>query len=224
MRLLGLEWIFSTKVHRFFMTQGTWEELRSTLIDDMVSSGRKATTTYQAGGYSFDEETPAGAALRRAEDEAFLTSLQANIVIVPAEQLASQTHELRDTLIQYLGEHGAEAAAVAAGTGRFVWTDDSQVAAAAQSLLRARRVWTQIVLMSFVEAGSDDARRLFDRCREALGMKYTGIFFDSRCVLESARLAEYRPGRFPLAQMAETFATSTAPAEGLIKTFLSFSF
>lgn len=55
-----------------------------------------------------------------------------------------------------------------------------------------------------------------------IGMNYTGTFFDSHCVLEAARLAQYRPGRFPLVQMTETFAATTAPAEGLIKIFLEF--
>lgn len=222
LRLLGLEWIFSAKVHRFCITQGTWEELRSTLIDDIVSTGRRGTMIYRADGYSFEEETASASDLRREEDEAFLSSIQANVTVVPAEQLATQTHELRDTLVKYLGEYGAEAAAVASGTGCLLWTDDSQVAAAAQSLLGARRVWTQIVLISFVEAGVMTREDYATSVAKLIGMKYSGVFFDSRCVLESARLAEYRPSRFPLVQMAETFATTTAPPEGLIKTFLEF--
>ena len=219
-RLLGLEWIFSNKVHRFCMTQGTWEELRSTLIDDVVSAGPKATITYQADGYVMEEEDQSSVAQRRAEDQAFLDSLKSNIEIVPAKQLAELEHEMRDTLIKYLGQYGAETVAVSSGTDLIVWTDDAHQAEAAQALLGTKRVWTQMVLLSYVEAGvmqRDDYTRAIAKL---IGMKYTSTFFDSKCMLECIRLAEYRTSRFPLRQMVEVFSTSVAPAEGLIRIFL----
>jgi len=39
-RLLGLEWIFATKVYRFAITQATWEELHDTLLDDKAPPAR----------------------------------------------------------------------------------------------------------------------------------------------------------------------------------------
>jgi hypothetical protein len=222
LRLLGLEWIFSAKVHRFSMTQGTWEELRKTLVDPAVSSGRKATLNYQAGGYSMTEESASAAEARQIEDAAFLAGLRENIEVLPAEALASQSHEMRSTLTDYLGEYGAESAAAAAGTGHILWTDDSQSAAVAQSLLGGRRVWTQIFLLSLVEAGILTRDDYSSAVAKLIGMMYTGVVFDALCVLKAAKMAEFRPGYFPLAQMVETFSSRAAPAENLIKIFLQF--
>lgn len=220
-RLLGLEWIFGTKTHRFSMTQGTWEELRNTLITPNISPGRSATITYEAGGYAMNETDKAAEEVRREENSAFLDSLQSNVEIIPATALAALGAETRKALIGYLGQYGAETVAVAPGSNLVIWSDDLMEGATAQQLLGGKRVWTQVVLISLVDAGVLPKDEYTNAAAKLIGMGYTSTFFDAGCVMESARLAEYRAGRFPLKQMIEVFSTNQTP-QIIVKIFFEF--
>ena len=54
-QMLRLEWLFTTKLFRFAVTQGTWEELHDTLLDDRYKSGKRAAVRYENEGYVWEE-------------------------------------------------------------------------------------------------------------------------------------------------------------------------
>ena len=221
-RLLGLDWLFGTTPHRFFMTQGTWEELRETLLDDKVSPGPSGTITYEAGGFALQETDKAAHEVSRKENQAFLDNLQSHVEIIPATALAERSAEERTALVGYLGTYGAETVAVAPASNLAIWSDDLMQAEAAKHLLGGKRVWTQVVLISLTDAGVLSKEDYYRATAKLIGMGYTSTFFDATCVFECARLAEYRPGRFPLKQMIDVFATTASPAPGLVKILLEF--
>ena len=221
-RLLGLEWIFATKVYRFAITQATWEELHDTLLDDKAPSGTRANISYTNNVYVWQEQDAAAAEQLRLENEAFLESFKANVEILPATELAKVTPKDRDLLVEYLGTYGAEAIAVAGKPGIILWTDDSPQAQLAASTFGAKRTWTQIVLLSLVEAGILPKDDYSKAVAKLIGCGFTLTFFDAACMLESARLAEFGAARFPLRQMVEVFRQIVMPNGMTVRLFLEF--
>jgi hypothetical protein len=125
-------------------------------------------------------------------------------------------------LVNYLGQYGAETTVLARSPQMIMWTDDSILAQLAASTFGTRRTWTQLVLLSLVEAGllaSDDYNKAVAKL---IGMGFTSTFFDANCMIEGARIAQFRASWFPLKQMAEAFQKTNAPAQGLVRQFLQF--
>ena len=221
-RLLGLDWVFGTKIYRFAVTQASWEELNDTLLDDDEVPGKRSAVSYQDNVYVWQELDAAAVEQLRLENKAFLESFKDNVEILPATELAAVAPKERELLNDYLGPYGAEAIAVAGKPGMILWTDDSPQAQLAATTFGAKRTWTQIVLLSLVEAGvlsKDDYNKAIAKL---IGCGFTLTFFDAGCVLESARLAEYGAARFPLKQMIEVFRQVTMPNGLLIRLFLEF--
>jgi len=222
-QILHLEWLFTAKLFQFAVTQGTWEELHDTLLDDDHKSGKRATMRYEKDGVVVVEEQDADAREQlRLENEAFLESFKQNVELLPAIELAAVEPEEREQMKTCFGVYGAETMAVA-GKGQMVlWADDSTLGILATSIFGARRTWTQIVLLSFVEAGvlsRDDYNKAVARL---IGCNYKLTFFDSACMLEACRLSESGAARFPLKQMIEVFREIVMPNGILIRLFLEF--
>jgi hypothetical protein len=158
----------------------------------------------------------------RLENEAFLDSFKQNVLVLPAIELAVVSPEERDQMKECFGVYGAETMAVAGKDQTVLWTDDSTLGILATSTFGAKRTWTQIVLLSFVEAGvlsRDDYNKAVARL---IGCKYKLTFFDSACMLEACRLSEFGAARFPLKQMIEVFREIVMPNGMLIRLFLEF--
>ena len=221
-RILRLEWLFTTKLYRFAVTQGTWEALHDTLLDDHSRSGKRAGVRYENSEYLWIEQDAQAVEQQRREDEAFLDSFRQNVQVVPAIALAAVAPVERDQLKECFGVYGAEAMTIS-GNGQFVlWTDDSTMGILTASTFGSRRTWTQIVLLSFVEAGvlsRDDYNKAVARL---IGCGYKLTFFDSACMLEACRLSEFGAARFPLKQMIEVFREIVMPNGVLIRLFLEF--
>jgi hypothetical protein len=219
-RLLGLEWIFGTKLYRFATTEATWEELQDTLREIECRGEKGGTLAYHDERYVLQEEDPQSAAQRKEEDQAFLDSFQANVEIVPARELASVEPKSRDLVVKYLGRYGAQTAVLAGKPSFMMWCDDALESQLATTIFGARSAWTQMILVSLTEAGIlavNEYRKIVARL---IGMGFTSVYFDAQCVLESAKLAEYRIGRFPLKQMLEVFQQANSPANELLRQFL----
>jgi hypothetical protein len=157
-----------------------------------------------------------------AEDQAFLDSFQANVETVPVKELAAVEPKSRDTLVNYLGPYGAETIVLAGRPQMVMWCDDSPQAQLGATMFGAKRVWTQMMLLSLAEAGILPRDEYSKAVAKLVGMGFTMVFFDARCVLECAKLAEYRSGRFPLKQMLEVFQKANSPARELLRQFLGF--
>lgn len=222
-RLLGLEWIFGTAQYRFIATEGTWEELQET-FRERVPGGERAggTISYEEGRYVFQEEDPRSAARRRAEDQAFLDSFQKSVQIVPATELAAVEPKTRELLVDYLGRYGAETIVLAGKPQVIMWCDDAPQAQLSATTFGGRRAWTQMILLSLTEAGILQPDEYTKAVAKLIGMGFTTVFFDAKCVLESAKLAEYRTGRFPLKQMLEVFQNASSTPPVLVRQFLEF--
>jgi len=221
-RLLGLEWIFGTKQYPFVATEGTWEELQET-FREMVPRGEKGgTMSYENGKYVFQEEDAQSAVLRRAEDQAFLDSFQKNVQIVPAKELAAVEPKTRELLVDYLGRYGAETIVLAGKPQTIMWCDDAPESQLSATTFGGRRAWTQMILLSLAEAGLLQPDDYAKAVAKMIGMGFTTTFFDARCVLECAKLAEYRTGRFPLKQILEVFQKANSAATDLVRQFLEF--
>jgi tetratricopeptide (TPR) repeat protein/DNA-binding PadR family transcriptional regulator len=221
-RILRLEWLFTTKLFRFAVTQGTWEALHDTLLEDRNPSGRRASARYENSEFKWLEQDAETVAQERLESEAFLESFRQNVQVVPAIELASVPPDERDQMKECFGGYGAETMAVAGQEQTVLWCDDSTLGILATSQFGARRTWTQIVLLSFVEAGilsRDDYNKAVARL---LGCNYKLTFFDPACMLEACRLSDFGVARFPLRQLIETFREIVMPNGMLIRLFLEF--
>lgn len=221
-RILRLEWLFTTGLYRFAVTQGTWETLRDTLLDDHHRSGKRASMRYENSEYIWEEQDAEAVEQLRLENEAFLDSFKQNVLVLPAIELAVVSPEERDQMKECFGVYGAETMAVAGKDQTVLWTDDSTLGILATSTFGAKRTWTQIVLLSFVEAGvlsRDDYNKAVARL---IGCNYKLTFFDSACMLEACRLSEFGAARFPLKQMIEVFREIVMPNGMLIRLFLEF--
>ena len=219
-RLLGLEWIFGTKLYHFATTEATWEELQDTFREIDGGGEKGGTLAYQDERYVIHEEDPRSAEQRKAEDQAFLNSFHANVEIVPARELASVEPKTRDLVIKYLGRYGAQTVVLAGKPGMMMWCDDALESQLAATIFGTRSAWTQMILVSLTEAGLLPETEYRKIIAKLIGMGFTSVYFDARCVLESVKLAEYRAGRFPLKQMLDVFQQANATANDLLRQFL----
>jgi tetratricopeptide (TPR) repeat protein/DNA-binding PadR family transcriptional regulator len=221
-RLLGLEWIFGTKLFPFIATEGTWEELQDTFREIVPRREKGGTMSYEDGKFLFQEEDPETAARRKEEDQAFLDSFHKNVEIVPAMELAAVEPRTRELLVDYLGRYGAETVVLGARPQVIMWCDDAPQSQLSGPLFGTRRAWTQLILLSLTEAGILQHSDYVKAVAKMIGMGFTSTYFDAKCVLECAKLAEYRTVRFPLKQMVEVFQNATSPAKDLVRQFLEF--
>jgi hypothetical protein len=142
--------------------------------------------------------------------------------ILPAQALAAVPPKEREQMIECFGTYGAETMAVSGNSGMILWTDDFPLGSLAASTFGARRTWTQMVLLSFVEAGllsRDDYNKAIAKL---IGCGFTITFFDPQCMLEACRLADFGAVRFPLRQLVEVFRKVEMPNGMLIRLFLEF--
>lgn len=222
MRLLGLDWIFTAKAYRFAVTQTTWEELNDTLLDDKKGTGRRANVRFEGGQYVWEEYDETAMEQLRLENAAFLQSFKEHVSILPAQELAAVPPKEREQIIECFGTYGAETMAVSGNSGMILWTDDFPLGSLAASTFGARRTWTQMVLLSLVEAGLLSRDDYNKAVAKLIGCGFTITFFDPQCMLEACRLADFGAARFPLRQLVEVFRKVEMPNGMLIRLFLEF--
>lgn len=221
-RILRLEWLFATKLFRFAVTQGTWEALHDTLLDKLEPSGNRSSLSYEDSRYVRTDFDAEAAEQLKLENAAFLESFRQNVEVLPAIELAAVSRDERDQMKECFGVYGAETMAVSGAGQTVLWCDDSILGMLAVSRFGARRTWTQIVLLSFVEAGvlsRDDYNKAVARL---IGCDYKLTFFDPPCMLEACRLSDFGAARFPLKQMIDAFREIAMPPAGLTRLFIEF--
>ncbi len=103
-----------------------------------------------------------------------------------------------------------------------MWCDDAPQSQLSAETFGGRRAWTQMILLSLTEAGILQPDEYTKAVAKMIGMGFTTIFFDAKCVLESAKLAEFRTSRFPLKQMLEVFQNVSSTPPVLVRQFLEF--
>lgn len=192
------------------------------MLHDHNRSGKRASARYENSQYLWQEQDAEAVEQERLENEAFLESFRQNVQVVPAIELAAVPPDERDQMKECFGGYGAETMAVSGQDQIVLWCDDSTLGILAASRFGARRTWTQIVLLSFVEAGvisRDDYNKAVARL---IGCDYKLTFFDPACMLEACKLSDFGVARFPLRQMIETFREIAMPNGMLTRLFLEF--
>jgi tetratricopeptide (TPR) repeat protein len=222
-RMIGCEDVlFEAKRFRFQMSEGTFNELQETLIDDLFSGSTSGTIGYHDGVSSFTEETAEQKAARRLTDQQFLDRLKAVVEIVPVMDLAALEPAKREPLEEVCGSYGAETMLLASRPDNVLWTDDLIQAEFAKIEFGVKRAWTELIAEQTMLAGQiTDAER--QRIVASLaGMNYTATYFDSGIMHKAVEMSDAMPWRFPFKQIVEVFQKPTGNLQVLLGIFLDF--
>ena len=222
-RMIGCEDVlFEAKRFRFQMSEGTFNELQETLIDDLFFGSTSGTIGYHDGVSSFTEETAEQKAARRLTDQQFLDRLKAVVEIVPVMELAALEPAKREPLEEVCGSYGAETMLLASRPDNVLWTDDLIQAEFAKTEFGVNRAWTEIIAEQTMLAGQiTDAER--QRIVASLvGMNYTATYFESGIMLKAVEMSDATPWRFPFKQIVEVFQKPTGNLQALLGIFLDF--
>lgn len=151
-------------VDPFEMSEGTFNELQETLIDDLFSGSTSGTIGYHDGVSSFTEETVEQKAAQRLKDQQFLDRLKAVVEIVLVMELAALQPAKREPLEEVCGSYGAETMLLASHPESASWTDDLIQAELAKTEFGVKRAWTEIDRRTNDACWSDNRRREAKDC------------------------------------------------------------
>ena len=152
--------LFVAKRFHFQMSEGTFNELQETLIDDLFSGSTSGTIAYHEGVSSFIEETAEQKAARRLKDQEFLDRLKLVVEIVPVMELSALEPVKREPLEKVCGSYGAETALLAFRPNTVLWTDDLIQAELAKAEFGVKRAWTEVIAEQTMLVGQiTDAER-----------------------------------------------------------------
>jgi predicted nucleic acid-binding protein len=109
--------------------------------------------------------------------EELLEALKGSCEVVGGTALLSLDTEIRDSLVDGLGEATADAIAVAKERGAILWTDDLTTAMLAAEHLQVPRVWTQPVLRKARDQRAISSQEMLDANGKllSLGYSFTGV-------------------------------------------------
>lgn len=160
-RMIGSEdLLFVAKRFHFQMSEGTFNELQETLIDDLFSGSTSGTIAYHEGVSSFIEETAEQKAALWLKDQEFLDRLKLVVEIVPVMELSALEPVKREPLEKVCGSYGAETALLAFRPNTVLWTDDLIQAELAKAEFGVKRAWTEVIAEQTMLVGQiTDAER-----------------------------------------------------------------
>jgi hypothetical protein len=222
-RMIGCEdLVFEAKRFHFQISEGTFDELQETLIDDLFSGSTSGTIAHREGVSSFTEETAEQKAARRQEDQKFLDRLKAAVEIVPVMELSALEPAKREPLEEVCGSYGAETMLLASRPDAVLWTDDLIQAELAKTEFGVKRAWTEIIAEQAMLAGqiTDAVRQRI--VASLIGMNYTSTYLDSAIMLKAVEMSDATPWRFPFKQFVEIFQKPTGNLQALLGIFVDF--
>jgi tetratricopeptide (TPR) repeat protein len=222
-RMIGCEdLVFEAKRFHFQMSEGTFNELQETLIDDLFSGSTSGTIAHREGVSSFTEETAEQKAVRRQEDQNFLDRLKAAVEIVPVMELSALEPAKREPLEEVCGSYGAETMLLASHPDAVLWTDDLIQAELAKTEFGVKRAWTEIIAEQTMLAGqiTDAVRQRI--VASLIGMNYTSTYLDSAIMLKAVEMSDATPWRFPFRQFLQIFQKPTGNLQTLLGIFVDF--
>jgi tetratricopeptide (TPR) repeat protein len=222
-RMIGCEdLVFEAKRFHFQISEGTFNELQETLIDDLFSGSTSGTIAHRDGVSSFTEETAEQKSARRQEDQKFLDRLKAAVEIVPVMELSALEPAKREPLEEVCGSYGAETMLLASRPDAVLWTDDLIQAELAKTDFGVKRAWTEIIAEQTMLAGqiSEAVRQRI--AASLIGMNYTSTYLDSAIMLKAVEMSDATPWRFPFRQFVEIFQKPTGNLQTLLGIFIDF--
>jgi tetratricopeptide (TPR) repeat protein len=222
-RMIGCEnLVFEAKRFHFQISEGTFNELQETLIDDLFSGATSGTIMHKDGVSSFTEETVEQKTAQRQVDQKFLDRLKEAIEIVPVMELSALEPAKRELLEGVCGSYGAETMLLASRSGAVLWTDDLIQAELAKAEFSIKRTWTEIIAEQTMLSG-----QLTDAVRQRvvaslIGMNYTSTYFDNTIMLKAVEMADATPWKFPFKQFVGIFQKPTGNLQTLLGIFVGF--
>ena len=222
LRLLGLTKVLSTNKYKFIVSQHTRITLHEMLADARSVSAAGATLSYEHGETQMFTRVAEDEERQRQDDAAFVKFVESQTEYRSGLALASLQPERREFLEKAFGQYGAESIVIAADPDLVLWTDDLIQAQLSATEFGARRVWTQLVLGSFAEAGLISSDEYAEASARLIGMDYVATIFDASILLAGFRLAGWSPEQYPAKQFGKIFADPEAGLHQLIQIFVSF--
>ncbi len=199
------------------VSQNTVSELRQMIANEVqLRSKQLGVLRKTETGHAFEERT---AEQKEADIEKLrhlVEMVEANCKIKPCEALAAMEPEKRETLVNLLGQYGAEALLLAAVPGGVLWTDDLAQAELARSEHGVSRVWTQFVIGARAESGVVDLETFFDASAKLLGYGYSFTSSNPQIVRQAGVIGEWKVDGWPLSQVLSVFAEESVDLEQIL--------
>jgi len=111
---------------------------------------------------------------------------------------------------------------LASDPDHILWTDDLVQAQVAAQEFGARRVWTQLLLGTFADAGLITLEEYSDASARLVGMEFIATSFDASSLLAGFRLTDWSPYHHPAAQFIKIFSDREANPQALFAIFVAF--
>ena len=199
------------------VSQNTVSELRQMIANEVQFRSKQLGVLRKTEtGHAFEERT---AEQKKADIEKLrhlVEMVEANCKVKPCEALAAMEPEKRETLVNLLGQYGAEAVLLAAVPGGVLWTDDLAQAELARSEHGVSRVWTQFVIGARAESGVVDLETFFDASAKLLGYGYSFTSSNPQIVRQAGVIAEWKVDSWPLSQALSVFAEESVDLEQIL--------
>jgi hypothetical protein len=222
LRLLGLTKVLSTNKYKFIVSQHARITLHEMLARARAVAAPGATLSYERGDTQMLPRVAEEEERRRRDDEEFVKFVESQTEYRSGIALAALQPERRELLENKFGQYGAESIVIAADPDLVLWTDDLIQAQFSATEFGARRVWTQLVLGSFAEAGLISSDEYAEASAHLIGMDYVATIFDASILLAGFRLGGWSPEQYPARQFVKIFADPFAGLQQLVQIFVSF--
>jgi tetratricopeptide (TPR) repeat protein len=223
LRILGLTKVLSSTKYKFIVSQHTRITLHEMLSRSRVLSAPGATLSYEEGGPHMYSRTAEEEELRYRDETEFVRFVESRTEYRSGVALAALQPQRRELLEKAFGQYGAESIVIAADPDHVLWTDDLIQAQLSAAEFGTRRVWTQVVLGSFAEAGLISPDEYAQASARLIGMEFIATSFDASTVLAGFRLAGWSPQQRPATQFVKIFAGPIAGLQQMFAIFVSFA-
>lgn len=211
--LLGLYNLLAKWPTPLVVSTNTLEQLVA-FRDDTLSSHPRGSLTAAESDIGI-RYIPANPEAHRAELEAInelISFIRTHAVVRDCGELADVEPELREALIEGVGQHGAESIVLAARPGHILWTDDAVVGAIARQEFGVQRTWTQCALDVARVQGVLEPQEFLEASAKLIGFDYQPTAMEGNVFFAAAIVADWEPAARPLKQalavLSEPEATS----------------
>jgi hypothetical protein len=192
------------------------------LFDARAFSGPGGTLLIKDGKPMIYEQTAEQKERRNQEDKEFVQFLERVTEVKSAPGLAAVEPTKRGAIEKFFGTYGAESIVLASDPDYVLWTDDLIQAQTAAQEFGSRRVWTQLVLEVFAEAGLITVDEYSEASARLIGMEFAATIFGGASVLAALRLTRWSLSESPTAEILKTFSAPTADLQRLLRIFIDF--
>jgi tetratricopeptide (TPR) repeat protein len=214
--LLQLEALLKQWRGKLVISQSTAMELRATK-DDFASKKRTVGHFGKNERGYYMQEIPAET-LRAQVDalNTFIDSILTACEVRGCAAMAELAPELRENLVDILGQHGTESMLLARSPGHALWTEDITVGDIAASEFSVRRVWAQPVLAHATDIGILPPDDYLAAVARLLGFDYEATSFNPFVLVKAGSMSDWDEGKWPFSKALSHFANATVPDDQVV--------